>query len=60
MLSILSQKSSGISRFLLKFGVEYKTYKKELMSMMYNEETFGQEEPTSPKKTIKESSATQS
>ena len=58
MLSILSQKSSGISRFLLKFGVEYKTYKKELMSMMYNEETFGQEEPTSPKKTIKESSAT--
>jgi len=60
MLSILSQKSSGISRFLLKFGVEYKTYKKELlsMSMMYNEEPFGQEEQSSPKKTIKESSNT--
>jgi len=60
MLSILSQKSSGISRFLLKFGVEYKTYKKELlsMSMMYNEEPFGQEEQSSSKKTIKETSTT--
>ena len=60
MLSILAQKSSGVSRFLLKFGVEYKTYKKELisMSMMYNEEPFGQEEGTSSGKTPTEKSGT--
>ena len=52
MLSILAQKSSGVSRFLLKFGIEYKIYKKELisMSMMYNEEQFGQEDGSSSKK----------
>jgi ATP-dependent Clp protease ATP-binding subunit ClpC len=60
MLSILAQKSSGVSRFLLKFGVEYKTYKKELisMSMMYNEEPFGQEEGTPSGKTPTEKSGT--
>ena len=53
MLSILFQKDSAISKFLRKFGVEYKTYKKELknMSMMYsNDETFGQEDNTSKSK----------
>ena len=60
MLSILAQKSSGVSRFLLKFGVEYKTYKKELisMSMMYNEEPFGQEEGSPEGKTPTEKSGT--
>ena len=60
MLSILAQKSSGVSRFLLKFGVEYKTYKKELnnMSMMYNEEPFGQEEGSPSEKSTPEKSAT--
>tara|TARA_R100000900_G_scaffold94229_4_gene73115 strand:+ start:11135 stop:13588 length:2454 start_codon:yes stop_codon:yes gene_type:complete len=60
MLSILAQKSSGVSRFLLKFGVEYKTYKKELisMSMMYNEEPFGQEEGAPSGKTPTEKSGT--
>ncbi len=60
MLSILFQKDSAISKFLRKFGVEYKTYKKELknMSMMYsNDETFGQEDNTSKSK-IKETTST--
>tara|TARA_R110000851_G_scaffold152659_1_gene294422 strand:- start:598 stop:3054 length:2457 start_codon:yes stop_codon:yes gene_type:complete len=61
MLSILFQKDSAISKFLRKFGVEYKTYKKELinMSMMYSneEEPFGQEDNTS-KPRIKESTNT--
>tara|TARA_R100000908_G_scaffold44743_1_gene21183 strand:- start:4013 stop:6097 length:2085 start_codon:yes stop_codon:yes gene_type:complete len=45
---------------LLKFGVEYKTYKKELisMSMMYNEEPFGQEEGAPSGKTPTEKSGT--
>ena len=59
-LSILFQKNAAITRFLSKFGVEYKTYKKELlnMSMMYNEEPFGQKEEGSSKMEVKEVSST--
>ena len=59
-LSILFQKNAAITRFLYKFGVEYKTYKKELlnMSMMYNEEPFGQKDEGSSKIETKELSST--
>ena len=60
MLSILIQKSSAISKFLHKFGVNYKTYKKELinMSAMYNEEPFGQKDDDPKGSIMKEITST--
>ncbi len=59
-LSILFQKNAAITKFLSKFGVDYKTYKKELknMSMMYNEEPYGNKDEGGSKIDSKESSNT--